>query len=139
MILSNHAYTVEKTFLASEKAYVDSPFPIHLRWQGIVTHLPEMAHKRLFDDLNSVFLKALNGRPDEVWAGYELFVLRSHFAWTLKQNGLLPTHAANAIYEDGIYMQRRLYDRWSKQRHARVKGKRIVKGKYDVPAPTWVN
>ena len=115
--------------------------PIHVRWDTILEIIPEMAKRRLTDNLTDIYQKAYDDQAGvRLAAAYDLSIFATRYWALLLQHGRVLRPAAIVEIAHGLMWQRKLEHALEHSEQVRRVGDRIRKEKTNsVPKLTWIN
>lgn len=119
---------MEEVFLQQNLWYPEHRCPLHVRWQFILEHIPEMRTRHLYDNLSDLYREALK-LPScmRLFAFYDLTVLQWRFWNVLHERQLTLAHAFAYHLCAAQSWQRQLLERlqtqspWRRNRAGRIK------------------
>lgn len=102
---------------------------VHVRWQFILEHIPEMRELKLYNDLSGIYRNAIDTLPagNRLFACYDMAILQYRFWQCLFENNLTMTHVYGWNLNAAQAWQRRIQPRletqlpWRRNKFGKVK------------------
>lgn len=119
---------LEEAFLQRHVWYPEHNCAVHVRWQFILEHIPEMRTRHLYDDLSDLYHEAMKLQSCmRLFAFYDMTILQGRFWTALHDHHLTLEHAFGYHLCAAQGWQRQLLTRletqrpWRRNRVGRIK------------------
>lgn len=128
-------------FVAMDRALVDNPgVPVHVRWEFVLTHLPEARGKLVYADFEQAFQRVYkSGTINEVVAATELARIAYFYYRVMMSKEIGRTHINGYHIVNNEKWVMKLADRLTAMKPAKVRRGKIKPEITDGITHTWMN